>query len=113
MMSFRVFLVGAAIALLTGPAFANSSYEGVEATISLDCKGGTARIEGARNSITVTGRCARLEVLGEGNVITVELASGGIIDVEGASNAVFWTTADGSEPKVQTEGFSNTVEPAN
>lgn len=110
-MSFKIF-VAAAITLLSGPAFADSNYEGTGATASLDCKGGAARIEGARNSITVTGQCAKLEIEGEGNAVTVELASGGLIQVVGASNAVFWTTPDGREPKVQAEGFANMVQQA-
>lgn len=73
---------------------ADAPHEGAGATTSLDCKGGTARVEGA------------------GNAVTVELAAGGSIAVAGESNAVVWTTPDGSKPKIRSEGFGNLVRPA-
>lgn len=113
MMKFIAVLAGAMLALSSGQILADAAFEGAGSTASLNCDGGTARVEGAGNMVDVTGQCTRLEVVGDGNAVTVELAAGGSISVEGAANAVTWTTADGGEAIVRLEGFGNLVERAN
>lgn len=108
-MNFRPTLIGSILALSTIPALADNSFEGEGKTVSLDCEGGAARVEGANNMVTVTGQCARLDVEGMANTVTVDLASRGTIAVEGTDNMVIWTTPDDSEPTVHSEGYANEV----
>lgn len=113
-MNFKPILVTGllatgAMALLSAPALADASFEGQGSTVSLDCEGGAARIEGAGNLIEVTGRCTRLDLAGMDNHVTVDLVPGGRIVIKGASNTVVWTTPDDSEPVVQSEGHANAV----
>lgn len=113
-MTFRKFaylgLVGLAFA--AAPALAEAHFEGAGDHAELDCDGGIARIEGASNVMTVTGRCSQLVIEGADNEVRVELASKGVIRIEGASNRVIWTTPDGSKPQLRISGAANRISAA-
>jgi len=99
----------AACLLVPAAAFAQAEYSGAGATTELDCDGGTAKIIGATNTVTVTGQCARLEIEGAGNRVDVELAPKGTITIVGASNVVVWSTPDGSKARTNIQGAGNRV----
>ncbi|MCW1430114.1 DUF3060 domain-containing protein [Novosphingobium sp. JCM 18896] len=107
------YLCLAGFALTTTiPAAAQAQFEGAGEHAELDCDGGVARIEGASNVMTVTGRCSQVVIEGADNEVHVELASKGVIHIEGASNRVTWTTPDGSKPQLRVSGAGNRISAA-
>jgi DUF3060 family protein len=67
----------------------------------LDCAGGGAHIFGSNNTLTLTGGCKWLDMVGSNNTFIVALASGANIDFAGSNNAITWTSPDGKEPVVR------------
>lgn len=88
---------------------AQASYEGAGATQELDCDGGTATIQGASNTIRVTGRCSALVIEGAGNRVQVDLAPKGSVRISGASNIVTYRTPDRSKARINVAGAGNRV----
>ncbi len=88
---------------------AQARYEGAGATQELDCDGGTATIQGAGNTIRVTGRCSALVIEGAINRVQADLAPKGSIRISGASNTVTYRTADGSKARINVAGAGNRV----
>ena len=82
--------------------------EGAGATQELDCGGGVATVEGAGNTMTITGRCSAV-IEGAGNRVTIDLAPRASVKVTGASNTVFYRTPDGSKARVSVAGAGNRV----
>lgn len=101
----------AAIAALAcvPPAMAQDHFEGSGAHSDMDCGGKGATITGASNEMTVTGHCQSLVIEGAGNIVHVAMAKGGTIRITGASNEVYWTTPDGTRPRVNAAGAGNSV----
>jgi hypothetical protein len=68
-------------------------------------------IDGASNTVTLTGPCRELQVDGANNKVTAEII--GSVSIEGANNLVTWKKAlSGKKPKVTTDGAGNTVKQA-
>ena len=88
---------------------AQARYEGAGATQEIDCDGGSATIEGASNTIRVTGRCSALVIEGAGNRVEVDLARKGSVRISGAGNIVTYRTADGSKARIDVAGAGNRV----
>ncbi|HWK40602.1 MAG TPA: DUF3060 domain-containing protein [Croceibacterium sp.] len=108
----RAWIIAAALAVVSAPLAAQASFTGAGETSQLDCDGGEATIEGASNTLAVTGGCTRVVITGAGNTITVALAPKGAIEVTGASNTIRWTTPDGSAARVSVTGAGNRIEKA-
>lgn len=86
-----------------------AGYTGAGADSEMDCAGGPATIQGASNTIRFTGRCSSLEIIGASNIITIDLAAGSSIYIQGASNEVYWTAPKGTRPKQNVTGAGNSV----
>ena len=79
-------------------------------TTTLDCAGGGgAHIFGSNNTLTLTGGCAWVDMVGSNNRIVVALANGTNIQFAGSNNAITWTPPDGKEPAVRHLGSGNTL----
>ncbi len=76
----------------------------------VDCNGGPVHVEGASNTLTITGACSGLTVEGAGNTITIDLAPGARVRVEGASNRVNWSMPGDARPALSVEGAGNQVQ---
>ena len=57
------------------------------------------------NTVVITGHCSRLEVSGMDNTVTVDAADA--INASGMDNKI---TYHSGSPRVDTSGFSNSVE---
>ena len=66
-------------------------------------------IEGAGNTIRFTGACSGLRIEGASNIVTVDLAPGAVIRVEGASNEVSWSMPGNARPRQTVEGAANRI----
>lgn len=97
--------------MLLAPAPAGSETVRAEArTLSLDCAGGDARLEGNRNVLRVTGGCRSLAVFGNANEVSAVLAGGAAVRVEGQGNRVTYTLPPGARPpEVAVLGVGSTV----
>lgn len=78
-------------------------------TTAVDCAGGPARVAGSGNTLSITGDCSRLEVLGSNDRITISLGRGATVQVVGSNNDIAWTMRDGAAPKFQSVGSGNTI----
>jgi hypothetical protein len=85
---------------------------GSDHTITPDCPGGSARIAGSHNDVTLTGGCKRLSIYGAWNKVTVAFATGARIRFIGAGNEVIWTTPDGKQTTALPLGVDNALKPA-
>lgn len=109
------FLIAAAATatLPAATAFAQRgggvSIEGAGQSGTRDCHGGPAVIEGAGNTIRFTGACSGLRIEGASNIVTIDLAPGAVIRVEGASNEVSWTMPGNASPRQSIQGAANRV----
>ena len=92
--------------------FPSQSDGGSHHTITLDCAGGSARIAGSHNDVTLTGGCTRLSIYGAWNKVTVAFATGARVGFVGAGNEVIWTTPDGKEPTALHLGVDNALKSA-
>ena len=82
-------------------------------TRSADCAGESARIEGNRNTLTITGACRSLDLRGDGNQVTIELRPGAAVHVEGQKNRIGYRIARGTQPpEVTVAGVDSIVFPA-
>ena len=79
------------------------------ATLTLDCAdGGRVLVNGADNTITTTGGCAKVVVNGSGNHVAIEAADK--IVVTGSNNAVTYKKGwNKKSPKVARLGVGNTI----
>lgn len=59
------------------------------------CGGSAASVAGSHNTVTLGGSCSGLMVRGDANVVSVELAPGGVIDIAGSNNRIRFTVAGG------------------
>ena len=92
------------------PAWADSPVVRAEAsTATVACAGAPAEVNGGRNTLTFTGACKGLQVRGEANNVTVALAPGALIDIEGNGNQVHFTAA--TAPSLKISGSHNQVLP--
>ena len=74
---------------------------------SYPCNGRPAIVEGTDHVITFTGTCASLALSGVNNTVSVELASGGRLSVNGTDNQVRWRSR--GEPRQDLSGVDNKV----
>lgn len=83
------------------------SVSGVESRRTIDCADGvlSVNISGVKNTVVLTGRCARVEVSGIENRVTIEEA--GAIDVSGLNNVVRFASGT---PELSKSGIGNTLE---
>ncbi|MGF7146682.1 hypothetical protein FHS96_000291 [Sphingomonas zeicaulis] len=104
-----------AAAVIAVPAFAEAdqTFSGAGQRNTLDCDGGSLRVEGASNELSIAGGCTALEVEGASNIIQVDMAPGGTITLVGASNRIRWSAPKGAKVKVQATGAGNQVLRAN
>ena len=103
----------ATAALPAATAFAQrgggASIEGAGQNGTHDCHGGPAVIEGAGNTVRFTGACSGLRIEGASNIVTIDLAPGAVIRVEGASNEVSWSMPGNNRPRQSVEGAANRI----
>jgi hypothetical protein len=107
------------LALSIAPALAAASAvaaqpdtltaSGVRAVIA--CRDGLAWVRGSGNTVTVDGRCTGLQVTGSDNLITADVAAGGVITLDGDRNRVVYPGP--VAPQAVTHGFYDQVIPAN
>ena len=108
----RYFFVLFCLAMLawSGPASAESPLVRAEArTATIACAGAAAEVNGSRNTLTFTGACKGLQIRGEANNVTVALAQGVLIDIEGNGNHVHFTAA--GAPRLRISGSHNQILP--
>ncbi|MEO5821309.1 MAG: DUF3060 domain-containing protein [Vicinamibacteraceae bacterium] len=110
-LDLRVGTIAAASALcLPVVAFGQRPVvEGMSQRLTVACGTEGAKVQGAGNTVTLTGACST--VLVEGSDNTVHIAMLGRLTVAGMNNKVYWTSGiDGAAPKVTKEGMGNSVE---
>jgi len=91
------------------PAQAQTEFSGAGENSEIDCNGGSVRIEGASNTLTIQGACTSLNLSGAGNTITIDLAAQASIRVEGADNQILWRAPGTAKPRVSVTGAGNRV----
>jgi outer membrane protein OmpA-like peptidoglycan-associated protein len=103
----------AGIVLLAGlgPAHAQGvTVSQSTASVSADCAGGDAVIQGSRDSISLRNSCRSVTVNGSGNSITADLQAGWSITLNGAGNTVSYRPVGGPQgASVADNGHGNTV----
>lgn len=105
----------ASILALTGAggllmaATGGASVDGVEQTLTLDCKGGPASVSGVDNRVTFIGNCTSLRVDGTDNEIRINLSPSATITVKGVDNRIYWRAPRASKPRVKISGVDNVV----
>ena len=82
------------------------------ATRTVNCNDAPLQVEGARNLITVTGRCTGLEVRGDGNIVSLPLTGTAPVDIQGSRNRIRYTAMAGTVVQLQIAGDGNEVLPA-
>ena len=102
-----ILICGSVMLSAAVPALAQADFSGAGATLELDCDGKRATVEGASNTVVITGACASLQVVGAGNRITVDLAAGATIRIEGADNEIRWRAPGDAKPRVTIAGAGN------
>jgi len=96
---------GPTITVSTVPAGGYISLGGVGQNKSIACNDNAVSVGGMHNTVALTGHCARVEVSGVENVVTVEAADE--IVASGMNNEV--TFLSGS-PRIDKSGIDNSVE---
>ena len=79
------------------------------ATQTLECAGADAVIGGSRNTAIFNGGCARLQVRGNNNSVTIALASAALIDIEGSRNRIKIAATTGAPPRLRIMGGGTEV----
>ena len=104
-------IAGIVLLASLGPAHAQGvTVSQSTASVSADCAGGDAVIQGSRNSITLHNSCRSVTVNGSGNSITVDLQARGSITLNGAGNTVSYRPVGGPQgASVADNGDGNTV----
>ena len=75
----------------------------------IPCSASPIQLTGNRLDTHVTGECQRVRITGAHNDIVVDIVPGGMIEIVGSNNDVFWTqTGPGPRPKLIDLGVSNT-----
>jgi hypothetical protein len=96
--------LGFAILLVSTVAFAKNAYMDNKLTVTHDCdKDPVASIMGNENTITFTGKCGDISVMGNKNTVIIATAAG--VSVTGNENTVTVDTV----AKLATTGSKNTV----
>lgn len=90
-------------------AFGQTTFTGAGEESELDCDGGSVRVEGADNMLTIHGRCTSLIIEGASNRITIDLGAQSTIRVTGAGNQIRWTAPAQAKPRVRVTGAANTI----
>ena len=95
--------------LLPGAAHAADLLFQAEAqTLTGTCTGQAVRVEGNHNHVTLTGPCRSLLLKGVANTLTLTLAAGGTIRVEGSENRVRYASL-GASSVIEAFGPGNEV----
>jgi hypothetical protein len=100
-------LVPVAVTAQVRPTGAQLLAEAANRT--LDCAGADAVIGGSRNTAVVTGGCSSLQIRGDGNVVTISLGAGALIDIEGSGNRIKIAATTGAAPRLRIMGGSTEV----
>jgi hypothetical protein len=112
----RVMGGGTEIAPSPGAAFPTAEtaiLRGDGQTVSLDCAGATATLEGARNRFVLRGACKAITVRGEANMVRADLAPNAQILIEGNAISVIYALATGAqEPQMTIRGTGSLAIPA-
>lgn len=75
----------------------------------IPCGATPIQLTGNRLDTHITGECQRVRITGAHNDIAVDIVPGGMIEIVGSNNDVFWTqTAPGPRPQLIDLGVSNT-----
>jgi hypothetical protein len=99
----------AGVCLPTPAAAQRQVVEGMSQRLTVACGADGVKVQGASNTVTLTGTCG--VVLVEGSNNTVHIGTLGRLTVAGMNNKVFWSNGiDGAAPKITKEGIGNTVE---
>lgn len=81
------------------------NVSGVGDVRTIVCTDNAVSINGARNTVTVTGHCTRVDVSGVENIVTVDAAEA--ISVSGIRNDVRFRSG---APELDKSGIDNTLE---
>jgi hypothetical protein len=109
--SARIMTIAAVTGIcLAAPAAAQRQVvEGMSQRLTVACGPDGVKVQGASNTVTLTGSCG--VVLVEGSNNTVHIGTLGRLTVAGMNNKVFWSNGiDGAAPKITKEGLGNSVE---
>jgi hypothetical protein len=107
----------AAYALLAASALAAPAHadpvlvQAAGATRTVNCAEAPLEIDGARNLITVTGRCTGLQIRGDGNDVSLPLSGVAPVDIEGSRNRVRYTAMPGTNVQLHVAGDGTAVTP--
>lgn len=84
--------------------------EGAGNIRSITMDGGTLRVDGASNTITVKGFVSRIVISGAGNRITADKVNS--VSIQGASNNIHYRSSDNNNgrPSVSITGAGNSVQ---
>jgi hypothetical protein len=102
-------LIASALGLTSMAAYANARVKGSDQTVTVDCKGGAAVVEGSSNNVRFTGVCSSLSITGADNEVSVALSSGAKVNVMGSSNDVNWSSKGKVKPVVKVMGADNDI----
>lgn len=89
-------------------AKADASVDGSRRTEILDCIGADAVVNGDSNRLVFHGNCHSLRINGAGNVVQIDLAPGGAVNVVGDGNHVLYTPIVPG-PQIASQGNGNDV----
>lgn len=108
----RNLLAGTAavgLALLLVPATCGAeTVNGSGLSVTVDCNGGNAAVNGSSNRVVFRGHCRTLRVAGASNRVDIDLAPGGAIEVVGAGNSVVYEPVTPA-PAVSALGIGNEI----
>lgn len=83
-------------------------FDSLGGTYTVACEGRDVDVTGAGVTLTLTGECGTVNVIGATNTITVEAVEA--VEATGAGNTVRWGRAVGGDtPRVESTGFGNDV----
>lgn len=110
-LSFGILIAGLGLAAI---AHAQQATVRAEAeTRTVDCGGGDAEVGGNRNTLTFHGGCRDFLLRGDANTVTIELAPGARVDIEGNRNHIRYSVVGGgAPPTVRVSGSDTDLGPA-
>ena len=101
---------------VTGPAVPTAGapadgYVHYATSGAVQCDTRPISVDGSRTRVVASGACAGVRVMGRHNDVIVPMAPGGIIEVIGTNNDVWWKPArpGGAPPVFRSLGANNSI----
>ena len=96
-----------ALSLIAGTSHA-AVVNGSGLSMTVDCDGGDAAVNGSANQVVFHGPCRALRVVGATNQVNIALAPGGTIEIIGTANRVLYEPVT-PPPVVSALGIGNVI----